>query len=77
MRAGRFDINLELGYFNDEEIKELLKLMYENIHHEKIDSHTYPSNKYTPVRILNIAQQEDSIDDVISILTTKTKVSDT
>ena len=77
LRAGRFDINLELGYFNDEEIKELLKLMYENIHHEKIDSHTYPSNKYTPVRILNIAQQEDSIDDVISILTTKTKVSDT
>ena len=77
LRAGRFDIKLELGHSNNSEIKELLKLMYEDIHHDKIDSHTYQSDKFTPVMILNIAQQEDSIDDVISILTTKTKVLDT
>jgi nitrogen regulatory protein PII len=42
--------------------------MYGAQEHEKIYRHTYRDGKFTPVRILNIAQQEESIDDVIAQL---------
>jgi SpoVK/Ycf46/Vps4 family AAA+-type ATPase len=68
LREGRFDIKICLNYFTDFEIKELLQIMYGAENHDKIYSFTYQSGVYTPVKILNIAQQEDSLDDVIRIL---------
>lgn len=68
LREGRFDIKICLNYFTDLEIKELLEIMYGSAHHDQIYNFTYQSGMYTPVKILNIAQQEDSLDDVIRIL---------
>lgn len=68
LREGRFDIKICLNYFTDMEIKQLLEIMYGVECHEQIYNYTYQSGVYTPVKILNIAQQEDSLEDVMRIL---------
>jgi SpoVK/Ycf46/Vps4 family AAA+-type ATPase len=66
IRDGRFDVKLCLEEFNNEEIREILILMYGAQHAEFINSHTYKEKTYTPVRIINIAAQYNDIYRVIA-----------
>lgn len=69
IRAGRFDAKICLNKFDDSEIKEQLCLMFPNEPKEKIVSITFPSDKFVPVQIANIAQETQSLDKTIKILT--------
>jgi hypothetical protein len=69
MRAGRFDMKIELKEFIREEIVELLQKMF------KGDKDTYLitkadflENRFTPIDIINISQRYYSLKTVINIL---------
>lgn len=77
IREGRFDFKFKLTKFKDEEIKELLTKMFsssdtEDTSYRKkiIQSHTFKSDVYTPVQIMNIAMSNE-FEKTIEILSEK------
>ena len=69
-RPGRFDILIELGKFNNEEIKELLIKLYNPSKNELlvIKNTQFPDNKYTPAELIMKASENKNIFDLIKIL---------
>jgi ATP-dependent 26S proteasome regulatory subunit len=67
LREGRFDYKFHLTKFNSDEICEMLCKMFPN-DVEKIKSHKYKEDKYTPVQIISIVSLQRHIDKVIEIL---------
>ena len=68
IREGRFDCKVCLEEFTSDEIKELLTLMYGVENKEIIQSHTYQEKQFTPVKILNMAAQNNDMQKTISDL---------
>jgi hypothetical protein len=69
-RPGRFDILIELGKFNNDEIKELLIKLYNPNKNELlvIKNTTFPDNKYTPAELIMKASENKNIFDLIKKL---------
>ena len=69
IRPGRFD-KLELNYFVNEEIRELLRNMYETPEDNLawLNKIKFKERKYGPIDIINICQKYDSLNDVIEVL---------
>jgi AAA+ superfamily predicted ATPase len=73
LRAGRFDLKLNLSYFNDEEIRTLLTLMYrdqfpENELKNILEKYKFQEEKYAPVDIIYHVTSKENIHDVINEL---------
>jgi AAA+ superfamily predicted ATPase len=69
LRDGRFDKKICLDEFTNDEVKEILTLMYGDKYRDLINSYKYVEKKFTPAKILNIATQHDDIKSVIDELT--------
>jgi len=69
-RPGRFDILLELGKFNNDEIKELLiKLYNPNKEELLLINHTkFPEGKYTPAELIMKASEHKNIKDLMKTI---------
>ena len=69
-RPGRFDILIELGKFNNDEIKELLiKLYHPNKEDLLLINHTkFPDNKYTPAELIMKASEHKNLKDLIKTI---------
>jgi len=69
LREGRFDFKIELGHFNDEEAKELLKKIFvkkaskEDFAYMK--TKTVRENEFTPVQIVHLAYKYRNLRKVI------------
>ena len=68
IREGRFDIKLCLEEFDNNEIRDLLTLMYGPEHKENIEKHTYKEKTFTPAKIINMASQTDDMKQLIDQL---------
>lgn len=69
-RPGRFDILIELGKFNNNEIKELLIKLY-NPNKEDLlllKNTKLPDNKYTPAELIMKASENKNINDLIKTI---------
>lgn len=69
-RPGRFDILIELGKFNNNEIKELLIKLY-NPNKEDLlllKNTIFPDNKYTPAQLIMKASENKELVDLIETL---------
>lgn len=73
LREGRFDYCLSLGEFNEEETKELLRLMYKDDLKEDdleyLDSKTLVSEQYRPVQIIRLCHELKDFRKVVDKLT--------
>lgn len=71
LRAGRFDIPIYLGKFNDDEIKEWLCKVYNPDEKEKdiIEKKHFPKDKYTPAQLNMKTHEYNNINDIIDNLT--------
>ena len=69
-RPGRFDILIELGKFNNDEIKELLIKLYNPTKEELllIKKTNFPDNKYTPAELIMKASEHTNLKDLIKIV---------
>ena len=69
-RPGRFDILIELGKFNNDEIKELLiKLYNPNKEDLLLLKHTtFPDDKYTPAELIMKASKNKNLKDLIKTI---------
>jgi hypothetical protein len=69
-RPGRFDISIELGKFNNDEIRELLIKLYNPNKNDLlvIKNITFPDNKYTPAELIMKASENKNIFDLIKKL---------
>ena len=67
-RPGRFDILIELGKFNNDEIKELLIKLYRPNKEELllIKNTTFPDNKYTPAELIMKASENKNLKNLIN-----------
>lgn len=75
LRPGRFDININLGRFNNNETKELLIKLFKNsdggLNEENlrlIKNTTFPSDKFTPSHIIMKSCEYTNIKDMIKYL---------
>ncbi len=66
IRDGRFDIKIKLERFCEEEIRELLRIIYSPANEEEILSAKFENGKYTPVELLNISSRCSSLTEMIS-----------
>jgi len=71
LRPGRFDINIHLGKFNENEMKEWLVKMYKPNDRELqvINKKHFPADKYTPAQLNIMALEYKNIIDMIDVLT--------
>jgi len=69
-RPGRFDILLELGKFNNDEIKELLIKLYNPNKEELllINRTKFPDGKYTPAELIMKASEHKILRDLIKTI---------
>ncbi len=67
IRPGRFDIKLELGYFDSAEIKELLCKIFE-ISADKVESYKFPEHVWSPIEIITTANSLKKLDKTIDFL---------
>lgn len=69
-RPGRFDILIELGKFNNDEIKELLIKLYNPNKNDilLIKNTTFENNKYTPADIIMKASENKTLQELIKKL---------
>jgi len=71
LRAGRFDIKIELNEFNNEEAHELLNKMYSNSASKselKLLNKTKIKEIYTPTQLINIASSYENLAGVLNII---------
>ena len=69
LRDGRFDMKLHMTEFNEDEIRDLLCMMYESSDaRELIMKSTFPSGIYTPTNIMNICYSIENLPRVIDVL---------
>jgi hypothetical protein len=60
IREGRFDIKIKLDKFNQDEVRELLRLMFKDALKRdlaRLDAATFEDSKYTPAQLVNIASE--------------------
>ena len=69
-RPGRFDILLELGKFNNDEIKELLVKLYNPNKEELLllNRTKFPDDKYTPAELIMKASEHKNLRDLIKTI---------
>ena len=69
IREGRFDYKINLGKFNEEEIKEMLRTMFKGYATEKelkyLEQRKLRGNEFTPVRIINLCHRYRSLKKVV------------
>lgn len=73
LRSGRFDLKIELGRFNQDEIKELLRSMFKHLPEEElkiIDKTTF-AEKYTPAELIQIVLYNKTLSSVIEQINIK------
>lgn len=69
LREGRFDYKIELTKFNNQEIRELLTLMYKDDKSlDKLATTKFKEKVYTPVQIIHTCYVKQNLDDVIDVL---------
>lgn len=76
MRAGRFDLKINLGNFNDDEVRELLLHMFANSSEADLDlirNTKYKNEVYAPVDIIHIATSRRNLTAVVEELAEKEK----
>jgi SpoVK/Ycf46/Vps4 family AAA+-type ATPase len=66
MRAGRFDLKINLGKFNCEEIREMLSIMFGPS--EMIQKAEFPDGKFAPVDIVFTATSSRNLEKTIEAL---------
>ncbi len=71
MRAGRFDLKINLGKFNDEEIREMLNHMFKDASAEDLDlinNTKFKEGVFAPVDVIYHATTKKNVADLIQVL---------
>ena len=70
LRPGRFDLVMELGYFNSTEIRELLGKLYKPSPEAlaKLNKVTFPEDKYTPAELILLSCKYPKLYDMVKHL---------
>lgn len=67
-RPGRFDIILNLSFFNKMEIVEMLKKLYPRSNHNNLDTYNFKENTFTPSQLVHMRGMYDNLEDMVKEL---------